>query len=285
VTYLKNRYEVSERRACQVMCLHRSSYRYDGARALVDEAHRLVVKLSDRYPWWGYRKIHALIEVPVGRERVRLIRRREGLQAGRKRRKRRLLGASTRWVNRAAHPNHVWGYDFVHDQTTDGRSLKFLTIVDEFSREGLMAHGARSITAIDVIRCLEALIRVHGRPGCLRSDNGPEFVATAVRQWLQDNGIGTHYIDPGSPWQNPFSESFNSVFRTTCLDLWAFETQAQARLVSSNWLDEYNNIRPHGSLGGRSPAQFLKDWANDRRETVSTQRGIPNLDAGPGTLG
>jgi transposase InsO family protein len=85
-------------------------------------------------------------------------------------------------VNRAAHPNQVAGYDFVHDQTTDGRSLKFLTIVDEFSREGLMAHGARSITAIDVIRCLEALIRVHGRPGCLRSDNGPEFVATAVRQ-------------------------------------------------------------------------------------------------------
>lgn len=241
---------------------------------MVDAAHQRVVQLSERYNYWGYRKIHDLLkgDVSIGRERVRLIRRREGLQVRRKQKKKRPLGRSTRWVYRAEYPNHVWSYDFVHDQTMDGRRLKFLTIVDEFYRGGLAVDCSRSLTAPDVIRALARLIRHHGRPECLRSDNGPEFIATEVQRWLQRNGIDTHYIEPGSPWQNPYNESFNSIFRTTCLNRWAFETVAEAKIITTQWLDEYNRVRPHGSLAGRSPSQFKKEWDAARAETSTENR-------------
>ncbi len=273
VTYLKNTYELSERRACVVVSMHRSSYRHDGKRLAVDATHAEVVRLSDRYPYWGYRKIYDLMDrecYPVGRDRVRLIRRREGLQVIGKPKKRRVLGRSTRWVHRAEHPHHVWSYDFVHDQTIDGRSLKCLTVVDEFTREGLAVRVNRSMTAIDVIRVLAELMRRHGRPKCLRSDNGPEFIARSVQAWLAKQSVGTHYIDPGSPWQNAYNESFNSIFRITCLDRWAFESVGEARAVIGQWLNEYNTIRPHGSLNGRAPAQFIEDWA--ALESTSTRK-------------
>jgi len=168
----------------------------------VDCAHREVVRLSARYDYWGYRKIHDLLhqaQVAVSRERVRLIRRREGLQVHRKRLKRRLLGRSTRWVHRAEHRHHVWSYDFVHDQTIDDRAFKCLTVVDEFTREGLAIRCGCSFTATDVIRTLKALMKRHGKPICLRSDNGPRSVARAVRAWLEQHRIGTHYIDPAAP--------------------------------------------------------------------------------------
>lgn len=269
VTYLKSTYAVSERKACQVMSIHRSSYRHQGSGQVVDAVTAEVVRLSDRYPYWGYRKIYDLIDrdrFPVGRERVRLIRRREGLQVRQKRRKKRVLGQSTQWVHRAAHPDHVWSYDFVHDQTIDGRSLRFLTIVDEFTRESVAIECARSLTSQDVIRILGGLIAHRGAPKCLRSDNGPECIARSLKDWLEKRSIGTHYIDPGSPWQNAYGESFNSIFRTTCLDRWAFETVSEARTVTTQWRDEYNTIRPHGSLGGRSPSQYHADWNGNRHE-------------------
>ena len=132
---------------------------------------------------------------PVGRERIRLIRRREGLQVVGKPKKRRVLGRSTQWVHRAEHPNHVWSYDFVHDQTMDGRSLKCLTVVDEFTRENLAVKVNRSMTTVDVVRQLTQLMARHGKPMCLRSDNGPEFVAKMVQEWLESQSVGTHYID------------------------------------------------------------------------------------------
>lgn len=274
VTYLKNEYEVSERRACGVMSIHRSTYRHPG-RPESDEVSVEVIRLSQRFWYWGYRKIYDLIDrdkFPVGRERVRLIRRREGLQVVKKRRKKRILGTSTQWVHRATHRNHVWSYDFVHDQTIDGRKLRFLTVTDEFTKESLSLECARSLTSTDVVRVLGQLVKAHGAPKCIRSDNGPEFIADTVKKWLSKAGIGTHYIDPGSPWQNAFGESFNSIFRTTCLDQWAFESVREARVVTEHWGEEYNTIRPHGSLGGRSPAQFIEDWANDRRETLTKQQ-------------
>ena len=142
----------------------------------MDEAYRRVVSLSQQYPYWGYRKIYDLLrgEVAISRERVRLIRRREGLQVVRKRRKRRLLGTTTQWVHRACFPNHVWSYDFVFDQTEDARQLKCLTVVDEFTRQGLTIRIGRGLTAGDVIRILDELFHEHGRPACLRSDNGSE---------------------------------------------------------------------------------------------------------------
>jgi putative transposase len=263
VTWLRNEHGVSERRACQAMQMNRSSYRYVGVQEPMDERYVRVVSLSRQYPCWGYRKIYDLMRaegVRISRERVRLIRRREGLQVVRKRRKRKVLGTTTQWVHRACYPNHVWGYDFVFDQTDDARQLKCLTVVDEFTRHGLTIDVGRSLTAGDVIRSLERLFRLHGRPACLRSDNGPELVSTAVQAWLKDNQVDTHYIDPGSPWQNAYSESFNSIFRTTCLDRWLFSSLTEARVVINQWLEEYNTVRPHGSLGGMNPEQFLQQW-------------------------
>ena len=262
VTYLKTEYDVSERRACQAMQLNRSSYRYAGAADLVDQTYREVIRLSERYPYFGYRKIYDLMRDnwAISRERVRQIRRREGLQVIRKRRKCKVLGMSTQWVHRAQYPNHVWSYDFVHDQTEDGRQLKCLTVVDEFTRQGLAIRVARSLTARDVTRILDELFYEHGRPVCIRSDNGPELVATHVQNWLKDKRVNTHYIEPGSPWQNAYNESFNSIFRTTCLDRCLFGSMTEARVIIEHWLNEYNTVRPHGSLGGLNPEQFLQRW-------------------------
>jgi len=171
VTYLRNEYDLSERRACQAMQMHRASYRYVGKQELVDEAYRAVLRLSAEYPHFGYRKIYDLLrptEIRISRERVRLIRRREGLQVIKKPRKRRLLGTTTQWVHCACYPNHVWSYDFVFDQTDDRRTLKCLTVVDEFTRQGLDIRFGRSVTASDIIRILDELFRQHGRPVCLR---------------------------------------------------------------------------------------------------------------------
>jgi len=264
VTYLRNEYVISERRACQAMQMNRSSYRYVGSQELVDDQYRHVVSLSHQYPYWGYRKIYDLMKgegMRVSRERVRLIRRREGLQVVRKRRKRKLLGTTTQWVNRARFPNHVWSYDFVFDRTEDARQLKCLTVVDEFTRQGFEITVGRSLTASDVVRVLDKLFRQHGRPACIRSDNGPELVSSTVQKWLKEKHVNTHYIDPGSPWQNAYCESFNSIFRTTCLDRWLFGSMTEARVVINQWLEEYNTIRPHGSLGGMNPEQFLQRWA------------------------
>ncbi len=263
VTYLRNAYTTSERHACQVMQLNRSSYRYVGEQTEMDERYSRVVRLSQQYSSWGYRKIYDLMkgeDVRISRERVRLIRRREGLQVVRKRKQRRVLGMTTQWVHRACYPNHVWGYDFVFDQTDDSRRLKCLTVVDEFTRQGLTIDIGRSLTAGDVILSLERLFQLHGRPVCLRSDNGPELVADAVQTWLKEKHVDTHYIEPGSPWQNAYSESFNSIFRTTCLNRWVFSSLTEARVVINQWLEEYNTIRPHGSLGGMNPEQFLQKW-------------------------
>ena len=119
------------------------------------------------------------------------------------------------------------------------------------------------MTASDVIHVLDKLFREHGRPASLRSDNGPEMVSSAVQKWLKKKHVDTHYIDPGSPWQNAYCESFNSIFRTTCLDRWLFSSMTEARVVINDWLEEYNTIRPHGSLGGMNPEYFLQRWAEE----------------------
>jgi len=264
VTYLKSEYGISERHACQAMQMNRSSYRYVASKEPFDETYREVVSLSQRYSYWGYRKIYDLMKergFAISRERVRLIRRREGLQVVTKRKKKRILGLTTQWVHRALYPNHVWSYDFVFDQTEDRRTLKCMTVVDEFTRQGFDIHVGRSITAHDVIRILDKLFQQHGRPVCLRSDNGPELIASAVQKWLKKMHVETHYIEPGSPWQNGYCESFNSIFRITCLDRWWFSSLTEARVVINQWLEEYNTVRPHGSLGGMNPEKFLQCWS------------------------
>jgi transposase InsO family protein len=273
VTYLVNQYGVGERRACQAMQIQRSSYRYVGRQEEQGYQYQRVAEVSRAYPYWGYRKIYDLLRsggVAISRERVRLIRRKEGLQVVRKRRKRKLLGCSTQWVNRAREPNHVWSYDFVFDQTEDGRQVKCLTVVDEFTREGLAIEVARNLTAGDVVATLTRLFQAYGQPACLRSDNGPELVSGVVQTWLKEQHVDTHYITPGSPWENAYNESFNSIFRTTCLDRWLFASLTEARVVINQWLDEYNTVRPHGSLGGQTPMQYTQQWLQNHEDQSPT---------------
>ena len=154
----------------------------------------------------------------VGREQVRLLRKQEGLGVVKKQKKRRPLGTTTAAVTQAQAPNHVWSYDFVHDQTADGKRVKCLTVLDEFTRQGLTIECERHLTSGDVIRVLQRLFTERGTPGCLKSDNGPEFIAAAVQAWVAEAHVQTRYIEPGKPWQNGHVESFHAVLRDGCLN-------------------------------------------------------------------
>jgi putative transposase len=167
------------------------------------------------------------------------------------------------------HPNHVWSYDFVHDETTDGRRLKCLTVLDEYTREGLTIHCARSITAGDVVQVLQELFAQRGAPVYIKSDNGPEFIAQRVTTWLHVQHVDTHFIDPGSPWQNGHNESFNGIFRDGCLDRWLFTSVHEARRIITNWLKEYNDERPHGALNGLTPQAFAAQCSSQALEQAA----------------
>ena len=188
--------------------------------------------LSTRYPRFGYRKVYALLKAEpwhVSRETGRRIRKREGWQVVRKVRKRRPVGVSATAPIRAERPNQVWSDDIVHDETADGRRLKCLTVLDEHTRECLTIWCARSITAGDVVRVLQYLCAQRGTPGCLKSDNGAEFVAKQVTSWRSDCGVQTHVLEPGSPWQHGHHESLHAVFRDGCLDRWLCASVQDAR--------------------------------------------------------
>ncbi|MCP4163897.1 MAG: IS3 family transposase [Deltaproteobacteria bacterium] len=260
--YLEKDYQISERRSCQIIGLNRSSKRN---RPNLDKDKNLrgrIHYLSEKYPRFGYRKIYSILKEEnwsVGKERVRLIRKQEGLQVIKKSNQKRLLGKSTDKLNKAKYPNHVWSYDFVMDQTSCGRRLKCLTVIDEYTRYGLAIYTGRSITSGDIKQILKRLFVKYGTPTCMKSDNGPEFVAKSIQSWLKSEEIKTHYIAPGSPWQNGHNESFNGVFRDGCLDRWLFYSVKEAKQVIEHWLREYNVERPHGALAGVTPARYAKE--------------------------
>jgi transposase InsO family protein len=262
---------VSERRACRVVEIARTTKRRPSGRIEENALVRKIHELSERYPRFGYRKIFDRLKTlmwRVGRERVRLLRRREGLRVPQKAPKRRRRGMSTIDPHRATYPNHVWSYDFVADQTTDGKTLRFLTVIDEFTRRALWIECARHLTSVDVVRVLEQLVELHGKPTIIKSDNGPEFVAEKVQQWIETRSIGARFIEPGSPWQNGHNESFNGVFRDGCLNRWLFESVREAREAAEAWRYEYNQERPHGSLGGLTPSAFFEREEEDKKEAA-----------------
>lgn len=256
--------EVSERRACTVLDVPRSSVRYAPVRADVDQP--LVIelhRLSAKRPRLGYRKITALLRKEgwnVNRKRVARLWRLHGLQVSRKSVKRRRAGPQIDGQERyrAERPHQVWAIDFVHDATADGRRLKILTINDEFTKICLLALPARSIKARDVIQEVERLMTLHGPPERVRSDNGPEFVANAVRAYLADSSIGAMFIEPGSPWENPFAETFHARLRDELLNLELFDTLAEAKVVIEQFRRYYNEERPHGALKYDTPSEFMK---------------------------
>jgi len=218
-----------------------------------------MIELATRYGRYGYRRITGLLRWDgwrVNHKRIERLWRREGLKVPKKQPKRgRLwLGDGSCIRLRPKHRNHVWAYDFVADRTRDGRPLKMLTIVDEHTRECLAIEVGRHMKSIDVLQVLADLFVEHGTPEYLRSDNGPEFTAGLIRKWLERVEVDTLFIEPGSPWENGYVESFNGKFRDEFLNLEILYTLQEAKVLIERWRKEYNTIRPHSSLGYRPPA-------------------------------
>jgi transposase InsO family protein len=213
------------------------------------------------HPRYGYRRVTALLRADgwvVNRKRVHRLWKSEGLKVPAKQGKTRRRGGSGNGVSRRrpVGVNEVWTYDFVSDRTEDGRALKLLVVLDEFTRENLALEVGRSMRSDSVLATLEMLFLVRGVPRHIRSDNGPEFVAAAVRGRLEQLGVGTLFIAPGSPWENAYIESFNSRLRDEVLNREAFGSVLEAEVVLSDWRMEYNHRRPHSALGYRTPAAF-----------------------------
>ena len=251
---------ISERRACRALGQHRSTQRKvprgrDDEEALTAD----LVALAEKYGRYGYRKISALLKAAgwfVNDKRVERIWRREGLKVPAKQPKRGRI-----WDNdgscvrlRPEHRNHVWSYDFVEARTHDGRKIRMLNVVDEFTHECLAIRVARKLKAIDVIDVLSDLFILRGVPSHIRSDNGPEFLAKAVQAWITGVGAKTAYITPGSPWENGYVESFNARLRDELLNGEIFYTLREAQVVIESWRRHYNTVRPHASLGYLPPA-------------------------------
>jgi putative transposase len=267
VRHVQRTLDVSERRACHVLGQPRSTQRYEASRPDLDV---LLVKrmgeLRRKRPRYGYRRIGwALVREGwrVNLKRVHRLWKQEGWQIRKKAKKKRRLGSSENGITlrRAQRRNHVWSYDFVYDRTEDGRQLKFLPILDEYTRENLALEVDRSITGEDVVDILDYLFQVHGEPEFLRSDNGPEFVSKVVRKWLEDSGVGTLFIEPGSPWENAYSESFNSRLRDELLNQEIFTCLPEARVLAERHRVYHNLERPHSSLGNQTPAEFAASLA------------------------
>jgi len=253
---------LSERRACDVLEQPRMTQRYkikqpDRDKPLVAAMKRL----AGKHPRYGYRFITAKLRQDgwqVNHKRVQRLWRKEGLQVPYRRKRKKLQGnpQNSCAVTKAEYINHVWTYDFIEDATEDGRKLKFLTVLDEYTRESPVIEVERSITSKGVIAVLEYLFTIRGVPGFIRSDNGPEFMADAVKRWLADKEVGTLYIEPGSPWENGYIESFHGRLRDELLNRELFYSVREAKVLAENWRLDYNHHRPHSSLGYKTPAQF-----------------------------
>lgn len=223
------------------------------------QMHQEIVALSEDNPRYGYRRVTALLRREgheVNAKQVQRVRRQKGLQVSRRQRKMRRLGLSTAERQRAAHANHVWSWDFVEDQTENGTRFRVLTLIDEHTRECLAVHVDWSIRAVDVITVVEAAMARYGVPRHLRSDNGPEFIAYAIQDWLRQKNVKTIYITPGSPWENAYIESFHDKLRDECLNREIFGSLWEARVVIEQWRLHYNDRRPHSSLGYQTPSEF-----------------------------
>jgi Transposase and inactivated derivatives len=260
VEHVRGKLGVSERRVCRVIDQPRSTQRDNPVVRDDEECLRAeIIRLASKYGRYGYRRITALLKregFRVNHKRVERIWCEESLKVPKKQPKRGRL-----WLNdgscvrlRPTHRNHVWSYDFVADRTHDGRSIKMLTVIDEYSRECLAIVVERRLQSDDVLSCITELFVKHGPPEHIRSDNGSEFTARVVHQWLKRLGVQTLFIEPGSPWENGYNESFNGKFRDELLNGEIFYTLKEAQVLIEEWRLEYNTFRPHSSLKYRPPA-------------------------------
>jgi transposase InsO family protein len=268
VDYLCRRYRVSERRACRLVGQHRSTQRYvalpdDFETHLVKEMHRL----AGERPRWGYRQIHGLLVDAgwaVNRKRIERLWRLEGLRVPPSKAKnsgKKAGGGAENsiWNLPALYPDHVWTFDFMSDHTVDGVGFRILNIVDEYTRRCVSSYAARNIGARRVAQVLERTFATAGRPKILRSDNGREFIAETLAEWLTGQGVVSAFVEKGSPQQNAFVERFNGTMRRECLNAEQFDSILEARVVIADWVSDYNTIRRHRGLGGKTPAAFAAE--------------------------
>lgn len=289
VEQVEDRFAVSERRACAVSGQARSTQRY-AAKSVDDEAVLLadIAKLVGENPRRGCRYIGTLLRDggwAVNQKRVHRLWKQEGYKVPRKRHKKRVFGQASNACDTrcAARKDDVWTWDFIHDRLVDGRAVKCLTLIDEYTRECLALVVARSITGADLLDTLSQVMGERGAPAHLRSDNGPEFIAGQVKDWMHSLGVETLYIAPGAPWQNGYAESFNSRLRDEFLEMNYFHTMAEAQELARRWKEHYNHKRLHSSLGYKTPAEFARRCGASRSASLRSappeapQRGLPAL--------
>jgi putative transposase len=270
VAHARKRWNLPLRRACTLLSVARSSAVYASKREVTDApVVKRMRELAAQYPRYGYRRIRIFLGRDGHRmsvDRAHRLWRTARLQVPRKRPRRRLALNRPRPTPPVGR-NHVWAYDFVFDACADGKQLKCLTIVDEWTRECLAIDVAGSIRSSRVIEVLARLVSLHGAPAFMRSDNGPEFVSTAILEWIVAEGIGSALSDPGKPWQNGTDESFNGKFRDECLSMEYFRSRQEAIVTIETWRRHYNDVRPHSSLDYRTPNEFKRDCRKSDRET------------------
>jgi len=262
--YLVEGKKCSVNGACRALRLAKSTfYRKVSASRWARRLERRIQTLSRKHPTYGYRIVTELLRAEgwrVNRKRVQRVRRREELQVVKRVRKTKRKQDSGSQRVRAEKPNQVWSYDFVHDRLENGSGLKLLTVLDECTRECMGILVERSITAAGVIGFLGVLMKKRGQPEHVRSDNGPEFVAEALKGWLERGGIRTEYIEPGSPWENGHVESFHGKLRAGCLNREIFGNLLEAKVLVEQWRREYNEKRPHSALGYQTPKAYARQF-------------------------
>ena len=273
---LQARLDLSQRRACQIVGQHRSTQRHHPAQPDPDrELRERLRAFAKAHPRWGYRRAHAVLVREghaLNRKKVQRLWREEGLRVPPRRHKRARLGQSTTPADRlaATHPNHVWALDYQFDVTATGRVIKVLHVVDEFTRESLSDLADHSIDADATVAVLDKLVAERGtHPDYIRCENGPELSANALRDWCRFTGAGTAYIEPGSPWQNPWVESYAIRMRDELLAIEQFDTLLEAQVLVADWRAEYNDYRPHSALGMLTPTEFHRQWRTNHQPKLS----------------
>ena len=292
VLMLQDRLGISERRACRYVGQPRSTQRREPIVAVDDAVLRAELRAFSRErPRWGYRRAHQhLVEQgwSLNRKRTQRLWREEGLRVPAKRRKRQRLGESTVAGDRlrAQRPDQVWAFDFQFDVTEDGRAVKLLYVVDEFTREALAMEAERRIDGDKIVDVLERIVAERGtHPQFVRCDNGPEMTSNALRDWCRFSRTGAAFIEPGSPWENPFVESFNSRVRDELLAVEVFTCLTEAKVMIEDYRQDYNRCRPHRGIGMMTPTAFTTAWRTAHETAHASAElhsayGLAPLDAG-----
>ncbi len=310
VEYAQGALAASQRRACRPLDQPRATQRYrprvkGDEAALVNRMHEWV----RRHPRYGYRRMWALLRMEgwrVNRKRIWRLWKKEGFKVPPKQRKKRRLGTSDNGIvrRRAEHKGHVWAWDFIHDRDEAGQPLKWFSLIDEYTRECLALEVGRGMKAVDVIDVLSQVLLIRGVPQHIRSDNGPEFIALALRRYLETARVDTRYIEPGSPWQNGYAESFHGKLRDELLNAELFADLREAQALAAAWRNDYNHRRPHSALGYQAPAAYAVPCESAAADAAlgappqtppgalplgpdffpSTERGTPELETEDMTL-